>query len=308
MKKLLILLATITLASSCWAWQPKKEIELVVGFPPGGSTDLIARAMADGFNRQGIKTIVINRPGAGGSIATKQVIESRADGHVIMLTGTSFLFNYLLKSSGANYDPLTGLDHLRLIGTVENHIYANSINVTGDVKSVVTDLKSKSKNYSIGVTNPGAEFTARLIENRIGVALKLVRYPGSAQASTDLLGGHIDLVIDSGTGMLSRLPDETRVRFLATVNAKTADTRPTVDSVIAGIRTNSWFGMSLTAGSAPEIVKFYNELIVKTINDPKTRSALNDLGLAVSGKIDLHKVISEDLNRFAPISNDVAKP
>lgn len=308
MKKLSILLVMIMIASSAWAWQPKKEIELVVGFPPGGSTDLIARAMADGFNRQGVKTVVINRPGAGGAIATKQVMDSRADGHVVMLTGTSFVFNYLLKSAGATYDPLIGLDHLRLIGTVENHIYANSSGVTGDIKTVLNDLKTKNKNYSVGVTNPGAEFTAKLIENKLGITLKIVRYSGSAQASTDLLGGHVDLVIDSGTGILSRQPDETRVRFLATVNAKTADNRPNVDSVLAGIRTNSWFGMSLPAGSSPEIVKFYNELMVKTISDPKTRSALNDLGLAVSGKSDLQKVISEDLVRFAPIANDVAKP
>lgn len=309
MKNILITFIMLIVTSTAWAWQPKKEIELVVGFPPGGSTDLIARAMADGFNRQGIKTIVINKPGAGGAIAVKQVVESRTDSHVVMLTGTSFLFNHLLKSPGANYDPLSVIDHLKLIGTVENHIYANSITVSGDIKKIVSDLKNKNKNYSVGVTNPGAEFTAKLIESKLGVPIRIVKYSGSAPASIDLLGGHIDLVIDSGTGVLSRQSNESRARFVATLNSKIIDGRPTVDAVIPGAITSSWFGMSLPPSSPSDVVKFYNELISKTLDDPKTKLALNDIGLVVMpDKVDLAKIISDDLTKFGPIANNVTTP
>ena len=308
MKKITLAFFLALYATGVWSWQPKKDIEVVVGFPPGGSTDLIARVMADGFNRHGLKTIVSNRPGAGGAIAARQVIDSKGDRYVIMITGTAFLFNHLLKSPAANYDPVSALDHLLLIGTVENHIYANSTTVVGDIKKVLTDIKNQTRKYTIGVTNPGAEFTAKLIEHNLGVPLNLVKYTGSSQAAADLLGGHIDMVIDSGSGMLSRLPDATRVRLIATLNPRNTDDRATVDAVLAGVSSNSWFGMSLPPGSPPDVLQFYRDLMIKTILDPKTQAALKDIGLVISGRKDLQQVITEDLTRFKPIAANVTRP
>lgn len=302
MKNTLISLIMMAIATTAWAWQPNKDIELIVGFPPGGSTDVIARAMSDGFNRQGVKTVVINRPGAGSAIAVKQVMNSPTDGRTVMLTGTAFLFNHLLKTPGADYDPLTALSHLKLIGTVENHIYANSNTVSGDIHQIISDLRNQNKNYSVGITNPGAEFTAKLIESRLGIPINVIRYQGSARASTDLLGGHIDLVIDSGTGMLSRQPNESQVRFVATLNSKHTDHRPTVDAVMPGVTTSSWFGMSLPPNTPIEIIKFYNDLISKTLADPVTVASLKRLGLEISGQTDLVNAISDDLLTFGAVA------
>jgi hypothetical protein len=170
---------------SASAWQPKDTVQLVIPFPPGGSTDVIGRIVAEGLRSQGVSNIlVVNRPGAGGVIGTNSVIEDKADGHTILLTGTSFLFNRLQNTPGANYDLTKSLTHIGLIGTVPNHLYSRKGLDQVSLKEIIKQTK-QGKSYSWGVTNPGAEFTAQLIEAQLGVKLNIIPYKGSAPAITD---------------------------------------------------------------------------------------------------------------------------
>lgn len=307
MKKLIIGLV-LSICSICsYAWEPKEDITIVVGFPPGGSTDQIARIIADGFLKKGFKTIVQNKPGAGSVIAAKHVMSSKPNGSVLLLTGTAFMYANLVGTVDADYDVVKGLTHLQNIGFVENHIFVNSNTVTGDLQTIIEDSTSGRKSYSWGATNPGAEFTIRLIQERIKNQLTIVNYTGAAQAATNLLGGHVDIIIDSGTGPLSQGPSRPNIRFVGTANPKSADPRDTIDRVLPGIITRSWFGLSLPVDTPMPVVLFYNNLMTQVMSDSVTKEQLQKLGLLVTPGISLEQVIKEDYNRFRHLSKKNAK-
>jgi len=307
MKKLIIGLVLSTFSMFSHAWEPKEDITIVVGFPPGGSTDQIARIMADGFLKKGFKTIVQNKPGAGSVIAAKHVMSSKPNGSVLLLTGTAFMYANLVGTVDADYDVVKGLTHLQNIGFVENHIFVNSNTVTGDLQTIIEDSVSGRKSYSWGATNPGAEFTIRLIQERIKTQLTVVNYTGASQAATNLLGGHVDIIIDSGTGPLSQGQSRPNIRFVGTANPKVGDTRDTIDRVLPGIITRSWFGLSLPADTPMPVVSFYNNLMTQVMSAPVNREQLQKLGLSVTPGVSLEQVIREDYNRFRHLSKKNAK-
>lgn len=298
MLKKLILIFGIFFGQSLYAWQPQQPINIVVGFPPGGSTDLIARIIADGFNSRGIKTTVINKPGAGSAIAVASVMQSPPDGYTVMLTGTSFLFNNLIGTPGIQYNLFNDFIHLNAIGIVENHIYANTNNVSGDLKYIIEDIKSNRKQYTWGITNPGAEFTVRLLQDKIKKPITIVRYNGSVPASKDLIGGHIDIVVDSGSGIFSRLIGKEPVKFIGTLNQKNSDSRDSLDQYVPGVITRSWFGLSLPAGINKDVEKFYRQLLASVLEDTRIKARLYVLGLNVGNGIELSELIRSDYNKF----------
>jgi len=301
MKNLMFVL--LILCFPAWAWTPQEDVQLVVPFPPGGSTDVVGRIVADGLGRQGIKVIVINKPGAGGSIGTNQVIESRGNGYTMLLTGTSFVFNKVNKSAGTDYDVSRDLVHVALIGTVENHVYANNRTVPENLVTVVENMQSGKRDYSWGITNPGAEFTARMIQDRVGRPLKIIPYKGSAPAVADLLGGHIDFVIDSGSSESAHASVKTgNTRLIATVNPKN-DKQATLDQYLPGVVTQSWFGISLPRGATPDIVRFYEQAIQRMLQDSDIQRRLNAVLLKNSGKINFSQLIENDFKKYSALAN-----
>lgn len=307
MKKLIIGLVLSMCSIYGYAWEPKEDITIVVGFPPGGSTDQIGRIIADSFSRKGFKTIVQNKPGAGSAIAAKHVMNSKPNGSVLFLTGTAFMYANLVGTVDADYNVVKGLTHLQNIGFVENHIFVNANTVNGDLRTIIEDSAAGRKSYSWGATNPGAEFTIRLIQERVKNQLTIVNYTGASQAATNLLGGHVDIVIDSGTGPLSRMQDRPNIRFVGTANPKGTDSRDTIDRVLPGVITRSWFGLSLPVDTPAPVVAFYNNLMTQSMLDPASKDQLQKLGLLLTPGLSLEQVINEDYNRFHHLSMKNAK-
>lgn len=294
---------------SAAAWQPKDTVQLVVPFPPGGSTDVIGRILADGLRTQGVTTIVVvNRPGAGGAIGTNSVIEASADGHTILLTGTSFLFNRLQNTPGADYDVIKSLTHIGMIGTVPNHLYSRQGLGNVSLKEIIKQTK-QGKEYSWGVTNPGAEFTVQLLEARLGVKLNIIPYKGSAPAITDLSGGHIDFVIDSGSsGVAAAAVTGKRINLLAVLEPK-SEANNTVDSIVPGVVTRSWFGLSLPKQADSAIVNYYNRMLNNALRDPDIIEKLNKMSVNIkSGQPQVFvDLIQSDYQKYVKIANESKK-
>jgi len=304
MKKFITILLVV-FSMPAFAWQQTDVIQLVIPFPPGGSTDTIGRIIAEGLQTQtNANIIVVNRPGAGGAIGTNAVIDAKPDGHTILLTGTSFLFNRLQNTDGANYDLNKSLAHVGTIGTVPNHIYAQQKFETVLFKDIVKNLK-KGQVYSWGVTNPGAEFTAKLLELKLGVKLHIIPYKGSAPAIVDLAGGHIDFVIDSGSsGAASAAVDGKRIFLIATLNPKN-ESSSTVDSVVAGVVTRSWFGLSLPKDTRRDIVSYYNTALNKVLANPVIKEKLvkNSVTPTPGTPESFKDLINADFQKYEKISN-----
>jgi tripartite-type tricarboxylate transporter receptor subunit TctC len=304
MKKI-IAIFLFAFSASVFAWQPKDTVQLVVPFPPGGSTDIIGRIVAEGLQAQTNATvIVVNRPGASGAIGTNSVIEAKSDGHTLLLTGTSFLFNRLQNTAGSDYNLTRSLAHVGLIGTVPNHLYAHKKFENVKFTEVIKNLK-QGQVYSWGVTNSGAEFTAKLLESKLGVKLNIIPYKGSAPAIVDLAGGHIDFVFDSGSsGAAVAAVDANRIFLFANLNSK-KDSSNTVDSVVPGVITQSWFGLSLPKDTDRQTVLYYNSALNKVLTNPTIQDKLTKILVSIKpgtpeAFVDL---INADFQKYSKIAN-----
>jgi tripartite-type tricarboxylate transporter receptor subunit TctC len=307
MKKI-IAACLLTFSFSALAWQPTDTVQLVIPFPPGGSTDVIGRIVAEGLRAQGVPNIVVvNRPGAGGVIGTNSVIEAKPDGHTILLTGTSFMFNRLQNTPGANYDLTKSLAHVGLIGTVEFHLYAREGLSKLSLKTIIENTRRGQQN-SWGTTNPGAEFTAQLLEAQLGVKLNIVPYKGSAPAIMDLAGGHIDFVIDTGSSSAAvAAVDAKKIKLLAVFEPKN-NSANTVDAVVPGVVARGWFGLSLPKGVDNRTVIYYNKILNQVLIDPVVKEKLTKVNVNVKGGTPqmFSDFIESDYRKYLKIS-DVTK-
>jgi tripartite-type tricarboxylate transporter receptor subunit TctC len=308
MKKI-IALCLFAVSLSAAAWQPKDTVQLIIPFPPGGSTDVIGRIIVEGLHKQGVANIVvINRPGANGVIGTNSVIESAADGNTLLLTGTSFLFNKLQNTTGADYDLFKSLTHVGLIGTVPNHMYSRNGLGSMPLKEIIQNIK-RGQQYTWGVSNPGAEFTVQLLEARLGTKLNIIPYKGSAQAIADLVGGHIDFVIDSGSSSAAAAAvSGKRINLVAVLESKNSSAN-TIDAVVPGVVTASWFGLSLPKNADTKIVNYYNQMLNAALKDPAVVEKLNTMSVNTKAGppqafIDL---IQLDYQKYLKLANESKK-
>lgn len=285
--------------TSVWAWTPTQQVSVIVPFPPGGSTDIIGRIVVDGLKAQGVDAVVVNKPGGGGIIGTKELLNAKPDGHTLLLTGTAFMFNHLQKNPGADYSVTQGVAFVGLVGTVPNHIYAKKELAGKSLVDILGDIK-KGKSYTWGVTNSGAEYTAKLIAKQLGADLRIVPYKGSAPAIQDLMGGHIDLVVDSGSSKVAHgAKDSGQIKLLASLEAK--DSIDTVSQHLPGVVTRSWFGLSLPVGTNHTIVDFYNQRLNRVLIDSNYQSKLKDLFVQTKPGTpkDFQDLVIDDFQKYS---------
>jgi len=303
MKKLIITLVLATLCLQSHAWEPTQSVQFIVPMPVGGSSDVVARTIADGLKAQGIDNIVVvNKSGAGGAIGTNALLESKPNGHTIMFTGTAFMFNRLNQAPGADYDVVNSFSHVGLIGHVGQNVYARA-GITENTATVVDNLRQGKKQYSWGTTNPGAEFVLKLMSKQLSVPLTVVPYKGSPQALSDLIGEHVDFIIDTpASPVLQASVDSGRIRLISTLEPRT-ESRNTMDQHIPGAVLYSWFGLSLPRGTDPDVVKFWNLALNRALRDPVIRSRLqkSQLVLRPGTPEQFTNLIDNDFKKFLPV-------
>jgi tripartite-type tricarboxylate transporter receptor subunit TctC len=304
MKQFFITLCIVasTITSAFAQWKPTGNVEFIVGWPAGGNVDRVGRILAEGFQKQGVQVSVINIAGAGGSIGTNRLIKSPGDGKTVLVNSTSFLFNHLLKSPGTEYHVQKDFIHLLAAGAVQHHLYANP-KIKETLPEIIANIRSGKKEYTLGVGSAAQEFSARLIEQKIGKKLNIIVYKGSPQMTTDLLGGHIDLAIDAGTSTLFANTHDGKVKLLATLDASGSDSRGTVDQYLPGVVLQAWFGLSLPKTATPEIVNFYMATMTKVLKDPETKKKLDDIGLSSLRGANFATVIANDYKQFKPVAD-----
>jgi len=300
---LLVVLCSIFFVGNVMAWQPTQSISIIVPNPAGGNVDIIARIINQGLETQGVKSTVLNVPGAQAAIGINQVIKSKNDGHTVLLTPTSFMFNLFLQENTNLTYQIDDLNHIILIGTVENHVYANSTQTKNkSLREIVSDMKFNKNSYTWGVTNAGANFIARLMKKSIGDSMIIIPYNGGPPAYRDIQGGHIDLVIDSGTSVLGRSSNN-NIKQIGTLNSKSSN-QDTVDEFIPGIVSQSWFGLSLPKDTHPDIINWYKQTIVQVLEQSETRKKLEQTGLVISNQKnrDFSTWMKKEYEKFKSLS------
>ena len=281
-----VLLAALAAALCAPVWPqayPSKPIRMIVAFPPGGGTDIVARTLGAKLGESlGQQIVVENRAGAAGIVGTEIAAKSAPDGYTLFMgTMGNIAVNPVLYKN-LPFDMARDLTPLTLVVSVAFVLYAHPALPVNNVKQLIALAKSRPEQITYASSGAGGapHLAGSLFESMAGVKLVHIAYKGSGPAMTDLMGGHVSLEFDS---MLQGLPyvKGGRLKALATLGPKRAPQLPdvpTVDETIPGYEVINWFGLVLPTATPREIVQRLNSEVVKALRSPEVRERLAQQG------------------------------
>jgi len=310
-----LLAASLTLSfSSSWAatdW-PTKPIQLIVPFAAGGTTDLLARLVADGLS-QGLKqnVIVENKPGAGANIGAATVARAAPDGYTLLMATPGPLAINPHVYPDMPFDPTKDFAAVSYVADVPNVILANPSTGLTSIPDLIAQAKNKPGSLNWGSPGVGStgHLTLELLKQSTGVDIAHVPYKGGAQASADLIAGHIQLAGDNVPTALENIRAGKLVALGVTSKGE-LETLPGVRPVgeaVPNYVLNSWFVIVAPAGTPPETVNKISSTIDSYLKEPAAVEKLRALGAIPIGGTpsDLAKHITSEQARYNTLLKDM---
>jgi tripartite-type tricarboxylate transporter receptor subunit TctC len=268
---------------------PSKPIRLVVPFPPGGGTDMIARTVAQKLADQNKWTVVVdNRPGAGGNLGVDAVAKAAPDGYTLVMGQTSNLAINPSLYARLPYDPLKNLAPVVLVSSAPIVMAAPANSPYKSFADVVAAAKANPDGITLGYSGNGtvAHLAGELAQKAAGIRLRHVPYKGAAQAMTDLVGGQIDLYMSAVPTLLGQVRNG-KLRAVAITSLKRAEQLPQTptlaESGYKDFEAASWFGVLAPAGTPAAVVARLNKAINDTLVEPDVIDKLRSEGGDVLG-------------------------
>ncbi|ART60776.1 LacI family transcriptional regulator [Acidovorax carolinensis] len=282
-KKMLCAVALGALAStSALAW-PTKPITLVVPFPPGGSTDMIARTLSSKLpEKLGGTVIVDNKPGATGTIGTAQVARSPADGHTLLVAslGPFVIAPHLIK---VPYDALKDLDPITVAVQAPNVLVVPAASRHNALGDVIAFIKANPDKMTFASSGNGSSdhLTAELFWQQTGTSGIHVPYRGGGPVMTDLLGNQVDASFMNINTAMPQI-QAGKLKALAITSAKRSSLLPNVptleESGIKDANVYSWQAVAGPKGLPADVKAKLNSAIASILNEPQTKAKLLELG------------------------------
>ena len=282
-----ILCAALSIAAVGASAQDKPALKIVVGFPPGGSADIIARIVGDAMRDDFSQVIVENKPGAGGRIALGAVKAAKADGQtvVILPSGPMVLFPHVYKK--LDYDAEKDFTPISQIARFQFGVVSGPATNVKTVAEMVAKAKADPKTATYGSPGLGTlpHFMGVLLEQSTGAAFSHVPFQGGAPANTALVGGHIGYKFDvvSETAELHR---NGKVRIIAVTGAvrdPQVPEVPTLKESGVNMEATAWFAMYGPAGLAPDVTARLERAVARAVKNPATQEKLLKLGMEPIG-------------------------
>jgi tripartite-type tricarboxylate transporter receptor subunit TctC len=288
---------------------PTKPVRLVVPFPAGGTTDILARAAAQKLSEAwGQQVIVDNRPGAAGNIGSELVAKSAPDGYTLeMGTVGTHAINPSLYAK-MPYDHIKDFVPIVLVAGVPNVLVVNPALPVNSVQELIAYAKANpgKVNFASSGSGTSIHLSGELFRTMSGVEITHIPYKGSAPALTDLMGGQVQIMFDN---LPSSLPfiKAGRLRALAVTSATRApalpDTPTMVEAGVPGFEASSWFGIVAPAGTPREIVNKVNAEIDRWLSSPEAKEKLAAQGAIAAGGTpeDFAKHIAAETAKWARV-------
>src|SRR3954469_7666062 len=264
---------------------PDQPIKIIVTFPPGGSADIVIRALQPLVSETLRQTIIIeNKAGAGGNIGIGAVAKSAPDGYTLGVAAAGVLTaNPHLNRAAMPFDPVKDLAPVTMLAEIPFVLVASQQSGITSVADIIAKAKAEPQGLSIGHGGNGTamHLTSALVNQKAGVGIQLIAYRGTAPASVDVLAGHISLaVLDIPAS--KQLINDGKLKALGVSAAKRVtflpDVPPLADQGLSEFESVGWFGLVAPAGTSPEIVKTPNAPFVKALSDPAAIEKIRVLG------------------------------
>lgn len=304
----LSLIASLCLAAgvaNAQTW-PTKTVTIVVPFPAGGTTDVLARAVASKLSAViGQSVIVDNKPGAGATLGADYVAKSPADGHILLMgavhhTVATNVYKNLRYSFEKDFAPIT------TVALVPNVLTVSAKSPHNTVKDLVAAAKAAPDKVAYGSNGNGTaqHMIGTQFQMETGTKILHVPYKGSAPLTTDLLGGQVDMSFDTVTPVLPFIK-EGKLKALAVTTDKRSSALPNVPTLqeagVPNIAIGTWFGLLAPAATPKAVVTRLNTELVKIIQSPDFKKQMADIGAEPIGNKpeEMAKQIRGETEKFA---------
>jgi len=262
---------------------PSKTLRLIVGFPPGGATDIAARAVAQKLTENlGQQVIVDNRPGAASNIGAELVARAAPDGHTLFMGSVSLSINPSLYSK-LPYDPLRDLAAVAHVATTPFILVAHPSMPVKSVKDFIAFARARPGqiNYGTAGAGSGAHLFMELFRSLAGVEMTSVHYKGAAPATVDLLAGQVPVLFDNIL-TLYPLVKLGKLRGLGVSTAQRSPLAPEIPALaeagVPGYDADAWFGLFVPAATPRDIVARLNAETLKSLQTADMRDRLRSFG------------------------------
>jgi tripartite-type tricarboxylate transporter receptor subunit TctC len=282
LRLVLALLCLAPLAAAQAADYPTRPVHIIVGYPPGGSTDIVARIIGNWLSqRLGQQFIVENRAGAGNNIGTEQVTKAAPDGYTMLLVNPANTINASLYKK-LNFNFLRDIDPVANVIQVPNVMEVNPSVPAKTVAEFIAYVKSNPDKVNVASSGNGTSIhlSGELFKMMTGTKMTHVPYKGSAPMLTDLLAGQVQVTFDNLPSSIGHIKAG-KLRALAVTTAKRSPELPDVPTVaetVPGYEASAFFGFGVPHGTPKEIVDKLNKEINEALKDPGMLKKLADLG------------------------------
>lgn len=314
MSRLLRRFALILIALFCGSAQadtwPDKPIKIIIGFPPGGATDIISRDFAAKLAEELKQQVIIeNKPGAGGTIGADAVAKAVPDGYTLTIGTTS---NHAIAVSlykKLPYDPVKDLVPITMLAVSQNVVVINPALPINNLKELVAFAKANPGKLNFGSSGNGtiSHLTGELFNTLNGTQITHIPYKGSAFVFPDLLSGQISLMYDS-TISIGALVKSGKVKALAVTSAKRSRLMPDIPTVAEsgypGFESTNFFGFFAPAGTPREIILKLHAASIKVLAKPEIqeRFALQGAEVVANRPDEAMSMLKSDIAKWAEVA------
>jgi tripartite-type tricarboxylate transporter receptor subunit TctC len=284
-------------------------VRLVCPYAPGGATDIISRAIALELTRNlGQPVTVENRPGAGANLGAEQVARSSPDGYTLLMGGGSLHGITPALYTKLNYDPNKDLAPVSALAGFSNVLVVNPGLKANSVKDLIALAKAQPGGLSYASSGSGStiHMSGEMFKYLTGVDMLHIPYKGSGPAVADLIGGQVNLMFDNIPSSMPHIRSG-KLRALATTGSVRSPALPDLPTIaeagVAGYESTGWFGLSVAAGTPPEIVAKLGAESARGARSPEFVRRMTDLGFEIiaSTPEQMAEMIKVEVKRWAPV-------
>lgn len=289
---------------------PTKPVRIVVPFTPGGSSDILARAIGNELSKSMDQSFVIeNVAGAGGSIGADKVAKSAADGYTLLMGHIGTLAVNPSLYPNLPYSPLRDFVPVAWVARVPNVLVVNKNVPVKDLKELIAYAKSRpgSLNYSTGGNGSAAHLATEYFKMQTGTSLVHIPYRGAAPAVSDVISGQVQLIFTGAPALMGHIRSG-QIRALAVSSPKRVEALPDVPTVaevtgIKGFEADQWYGLVAPAGTPKDIIAKLNKHVNDALRSEAMKTRLNTEGAIATPTTpdEFGKLIANDIERWRPV-------